>query len=272
MEDREFIGLVWEHYRQHGRSFAWRQDTRPYQVLVSELMLQQTQTARVAGVFPGFIEEFPDLRALAEAPLARVLAAWQGLGYNRRARFLKQSAEIIILDFAGQLPADEASLRSLPGIGPNTAASILAFAYNLPTVFIETNIRTVFLHHHFPDTSAGDREILPLVARTLDTARPREWYWALMDYGVHLKRTVGNASRRSPHHVVQGRFAGSVRQVRGEILRVLLAAGPLDARSLQSRVNDQLPGLDEARYRQARTGLLADGLVSETASGYRLAE
>ena len=285
MDDGDFRQLVWDHYRRHGRQFSWRSDTSPYRVHVSELMLQQTQTQRVAPAFERFIQRFPDYRSLAEASLSDVIDVWQGLGYNRRARFLKQAAEILVRDHQSVLPADEARLKDLPGIGPNTAASILAFAFNLPTVFVETNIRTVFLHHYFPESQASDREILPLVARTVDQSHPREWYWALMDYGVHLKKTIGNVSRRSSHYLVQSRFTGSVRQVRGEILRVLLASresgqtrAPAD---LQTETFEGLnksiphgpgdPGPESAdRYQRALSGLIRDGMVMEREHGYCL--
>jgi A/G-specific adenine glycosylase len=278
MDDRWFINQVWDHYRFQGRTFSWRTRISPYRVHVSEMMLQQTQTKRVEPAFERFLVQFPDYPSLAQASLSEVIANWQGLGYNRRARFLKQAAEMIVSEYQCILPTDESSLRRLPGIGPNTAASILAFAFNLPTVFIETNIRSVFLHHYFPQTVASDRQILPLVAQTLDQSRPREWYWALMDYGVHIKKTVGNESRRSTHHIVQSRFAGSVRQVRGEILRALLesqAKGELlDDLELSCQILSRLPKVEETshkvRYDQALTGLLRDGMVAEQEGRYRL--
>jgi A/G-specific adenine glycosylase len=282
MEDAAFRRLVWEYHGHYRRSFEWREQPEPYRVFISEVMLQQTQTGRVAERFPVFLTRFPDFPALADASLGEVLAAWQGLGYNRRARFLHEASRTIAGDWGGVLPADEASMRSLPGIGPNTAASILAFAFNVPTVFIETNIRTVFLHHYHPEAGVPDKALLALVARTLDHGRPREWYYALMDYGVHLKREHGNANRRSPHYSRQSRFEGSVRQVRGAILKAMVppsGTGGVDMsadlllEAVSTRMGEASPGVvapGDERFAAALAGLVADGLVAERDGCYGL--
>ncbi|HBY05850.1 MAG: HhH-GPD family protein [candidate division TM6 bacterium GW2011_GWE2_42_60] len=217
-----FRTLIWEFYGKNSRDFVWRQTTDPYQIFVSEVMLQQTQTSRVAQKFPCFIETFPDFKTLANASCADVICAWQGLGYNRRALALHQAAKNIQDRFNGTLPQDPLLLDELPGIGPATAASICAFAFNMPTVFIETNIRTVFIAHFFPqDKVVSDQEIMPLVAQTVDKLEPRHWYYALMDYGVYLKKELGNASQKSKHYAKQSTFEGSERQIRGMILKAL---------------------------------------------------
>lgn len=198
----------------------WRSDTRPYYVLVSELMLQQTQVARVIPKFESFIAAFPDEQAVANAELAAVLRQWQGLGYNRRAKFLHQAAKAIVE--RGNFPQTLDELVQLPGVGKNTAGAILAYSFNQPIVFIETNIRTVYIHHFFADrTDIDDKELLPIIETTLDHEHPREWYWALMDYGSYLKTTIGNLSKNSRHYTKQSAFHGSVRQLRGQVLRVL---------------------------------------------------
>lgn len=221
-----FQAMVWAFYRVHGRPMAWRETRDPYRVLVSEVMLQQTQVNRVKEKYPLFIEAFPTLEALATAPLSAVLEHWQGLGYNRRAVALHRAAGIVVADWGGQLRADPADLVTLPGIGKATAASIATFAFNRPTVFIETNIRRVFIHCFCRDLAGvTDRKILPLVERTLDLQNPREWYYALMDYGTFIAANHPNPNRKSAHYTKQSRFEGSDRQVRGRILR-LLGAGP----------------------------------------------
>lgn len=206
------------------RDFPWRNTTDPYRILVSEVMLQQTQVARVLIKYPAFISQFSNFKELASASTKDVLLAWQGMGYNRRALYLKKIAEIVVKKYKGKLPDDPVILDSFPGIGEATAASIVAFAFNKPVVFIETNIRRVFLHLFFEGRKlkVDDREILPLVKQTLDDKNPREWYWALMDYGAHLGKTVDNPNKKSKHYAVQSRFEGSDRQMRGEILRILL--------------------------------------------------
>ena len=191
-------------------------------------MLQQTQTHRVAQKFPEWLEKFPSFEHLARANTFDVISAWQGLGYNRRALALHSIAQRVVQEFGCELPADPVILQTCKGIGPNTAGSICAFAFNIPTVFIETNIRAVYIYHFFKDQEkVSDKELIPLITQTLDQQNPREWYYALMDYGVHLKKEHKNPSRKSKSHTVQSRFEGSERQIRGMILRALTQYGKL---------------------------------------------
>lgn len=225
-EIRAFRKLVREYYRRAGRSFPWRETADPYRILVSELMLQQTQTTRVVEKFVRFTDTLPDFFALAEASTHEVLSLWQGLGYNRRALYLKQAAGVVVDEHGGVLPSDETALVALPGVGPATAGAVLAFAFNEPAVFVETNIRSVFIHHFFEGRDAvSDRDILPLVDTTLDRDNPRTWYWGLMDYGVFLKESAGNPARRSAHHATQSPFRGSDREIRGAVLALLVERG-----------------------------------------------
>ncbi|MDQ5890397.1 MAG: A/G-specific adenine glycosylase [Candidatus Dependentiae bacterium] len=210
------------YYATHKRAFPWRDVSNPYYVLVSEIMLQQTQTYRVEPKFEQFIAQFPTINDLASAPLVTVLFAWQGLGYNRRAKFLHKAAQEIVAIHNGHVPAEVPHLQALSGLGYATASSVAAFAYNVPTVFIETNIRAVFLHFFFNgQDNIHDKQLMPLVTSALEGQDPRQWYYALMDYGVMLKKTHPNPSRKSKHHVKQSRFEGSDRQIRGAIIRVL---------------------------------------------------
>jgi A/G-specific adenine glycosylase len=197
VRDTRFRAAVWDFYTLHGRhTLPWRQTTDPYHIVVSEMMLQQTQVARVIPKYVQFLKLFPTVRRLADAPLGEVLTAWQGLGYNRRAKFLKQTAEIIVYENNGVWPVTFEALRTLPGIGTYTAGAIMNFSYNTLVPLIETNIRTVYLHHFFKHaTAVTDDAIMVHVKRTCDTHAPREWHWALMDYGAHLKMTVGNTNR-----------------------------------------------------------------------------
>lgn len=218
-----FRHIVCSHYRRHGRALSWRNTHDPYAILVSEIMLQQTQVDRVAGKYESFLAAFPDFESLAASPLDAVLAAWQGLGYNRRALNLKRCAEAVMAEHGGTLPSSITELEKLPGIGHYTARAVAAFAFAVPSAFIETNIRTVFIHHFFHgQEKVHDREIRPLVQGTLDDENPRQWYYALMDYGSHLKKLHGNPSRRSAHHGIQSRFSGSNRELRSLILKAIL--------------------------------------------------
>jgi len=221
-----FQRMIYDHYKRHGRTLPWRRTRDPYHIVVSEIMLQQTQADRVVPKFQEFIRVFPDFESLAHASLGSVLKVWQGLGYNRRALALKRIAERVVTEFNGTLPQTTATLTTFPGIGTTTAASIVAFAFNKPALCIETNIRTVFIHCFFAGRKqVRDDEILPLVEKTLDRRNPRTWYNALMDYGMMLKRLHRNPSHNSAHYRKQSRFSGSNRQVRGGILRVLTQQG-----------------------------------------------
>lgn len=238
----------------------WREIITPYRVFVSEVMLQQTQVTRVMEKFPQFIKSFPHFKALAVAPLADVLAVWQGMGYNRRALYLKKSVEIIMRDYRGRLPPRTKDLEKLAGIGYATARSIAAFAWNSPEVFIETNIRSVFLHHFFAGRAPiPDSQLLPFVEGALDTKNPREWYYALMDYGAMLKRATKNPSRASAHYALQSAFKGSLRETRGKIIKILsVGAKPHTGATLAKRSQEPTP-----KVRAALTGLMRDGLIKK---------
>lgn len=258
MTDAEFQELLWEKGRELYRAMPWRDDTRPYYVLVSELMLQQTQVDRVIPKFTAFIARFPDEKALAVAPLADVLTLWSGLGYNRRAKFLHESAKRIVADFNGTFPQNKSDILSLPGVGPGTAGAIMTYAFNHPIVFIETNVRTVYFHHFFDyGDKISDAQLLPIIERTLDIDHPREFYWAVMDYGTWLKKKGAGRITQSKHYKKQAPLKGSVREVRGLIVK-RLATGDIPTIDLQNEYKD------DARFEVALVGLLADGLVTET--------
>jgi A/G-specific adenine glycosylase len=219
---RFFHKMVYTYYRTHGRAFPWRRASDPYRILVSEIMLQQTQTSRVVNKYNQFITQYPNIRALACAPLPDVLKVWQGLGFNRRALVLRKIAHIVVSKFNNRIPHDRNTLMKLPGIGNATAGAICAFAFHMPVVFIETNIRTVYLYFFFKNhNNVKDADILPLIEKTLDRIHPRQWYQALMDYGVLIKQVYKNPGRRSAHYSKQSAFEGSDRQIRGKIIRVL---------------------------------------------------
>jgi A/G-specific adenine glycosylase len=221
---------VWSFYREHGRAMPWRGIDDAYGVLVSEVMLQQTQVARVTDRWGRWMAAFPTVDALAAAPLAVVLETWQGLGYNRRAIALKRCAEEVAGRFGGVLPADPVLLVTLPGIGPATAAAVACYAYRVRAPFVETNVRAAVLHAFFADSDdVPDRDLRPIVEATWDGSDPRGWGYALTDYGAHLKRTLPNPSRRSRHHARQSPFEGSRRQKRARLLRAVLASPGLPA-------------------------------------------
>lgn len=224
MNTDRFKKTIWDYYKKNGRhDLPWRKTKDPYKILVSEVMLQQTQVSRVIEKYKSFLKKFPTVEVLAQTPLKEVLLEWQGLGYNRRAKYLKLCAEKVTHDFDRTFPKDFKTLISLPGIGPATAGDILAFAYNIPVPVIETNIRSVFIHffHTSSADSVSDKDLLSLIEQTLDTKNPREWHWALFDYGAHLKQTR-NPNTRSKHYVKQSPFKGSNREKRSQILKLIL--------------------------------------------------
>ncbi len=252
-----FQEAIWKFYTNYGRDFAWRNIDDPYRIMVSEIMLQQTQTSRVIKKFEQFVTEFPTFCVLAKTTLRHALSMWQGLGYNRRAKYLLEIAQWVITENNGIFPSRTEELIKLPGIGKATAASICAFAFNKPTVFIETNIRTVFIHFFFKnEEKVHDNDILPLVAQTLDFENSREWYYALMDYGVMLKQRPDVSNRKSAHYHKQSRFIGSDRQIRGRIVQILIKQ-----KSIQLYDLVDLLVQNRARVERIVADLCRDGLV-----------
>lgn len=222
-------------------------------------MLQQTQVERVLGKYRHFLSLFPDFATLSTASLRDVLQVWDGLGYNRRALNLVRAARIVTSDFGGILPAKYESLRKLPGVGSATANSILVFAFNIPRVFLETNIRRVFLHFFFQEQfDIHDNAILSLIEETLDRSNPREWYYALMDYGAMLRRSIENPNRRSVHYKKQSSFKGSEREIRGMILRTLLHTNSLPFQTLQEMIHKTPESVKKILTQLAREGFLKE--------------
>lgn len=255
-----FTARVWQRGEELYRDLPWRRTQDPYEVLVSEVMLQQTQVKRVLNYWPRFLHLFPTLDALAAADTSVVLEAWQGLGYNRRALALKRCAETCARAFAGTLPTTHAELLALDGIGPATAGGILAFAHNRPAVYLETNVRTVFLHELFTGAhDVPDKELIPLIEATCSQDNPRGWYYALLDYGSYLKQTIPNPSRRSKHHAKQSVFEGSRRQKRAELIRLVLACPGVSFDALC----EGLAAFEAAHKRSAPSRELVRSLVDD---------
>jgi A/G-specific adenine glycosylase len=264
---RSFQNIIYAYYYEHGRKLPWRETNNPYHILISEIMLQQTQVERVTEKYVEFIMAFPDFHSLAQAPLQKILAVWHGLGYNRRALALKRIAGIVVTTYNGSLPSSPEVLKTLPGIGAYTASALAAFAFNRPTVFIETNIRTVFIHFFFQNKKEiKDSEILPLVEKTLDTSHPRRWYYALMDYGVMLKKQYKNSNRRSAHYHKQTPFNGSNRQLRGMILKMLTREMSMSERELVQKLKT-----DPERVKNILIQLHNEGFIRKSGNNYLIA-
>jgi len=269
----QFRKIILDFYAESGRSFPWRYAgvPDPWGVLVSEFMLQQTQTARVVSYWERWMELWPAPADLAAAPLEQVLKEWSGLGYNRRAKNLRDCAAAIAEKHGGAVPNTPETLITLPGIGPYTAGAIACFAWNHPAIFIETNIRSVLIHFFSQGkTGVKDSELFPILEKALDRSNPRIWYWALMDYGAELKKIAGNPNQRSAAHVKQSRFEGSFRQIRGAVIRTLSVNGPQNTATLRAEVAADLKALNEEDYYRALKVLEKELLVAEEGGVYRI--
>lgn len=265
-EVRAFRKKIYTYYRKHGRELPWRKTLNPYHILVSEIMLQQTQVERVLEKYDEFIKAFPDFPSLARASLRKLIRVWQGMGYNRRALALRSLAQTLMKEHHGKLPSDPEDLIALPGIGRYTAGAVAAFAFNQPVIFIDTNIRRVFIHTFLHDrVNIKDEDILPLIQQTIDASDPRTWYNALMDYGAMLKREQINPNRRSAHYQRQSPFENSNRQIRGRILKVLVEESPLTRPQIMKK-----SGMDPERVKLNLVKLSNEGFIRKQGKFFSL--
>jgi A/G-specific adenine glycosylase len=270
----EFKGAVYAFYARSGREFPWRgENVPPWAVLVSEFMLQQTQTERVIPFFNNWMRQWPSPEALHNAPFEHVLRAWLGLGYNRRCRFLKECARVITTDYAGIVPNTPSELLKLPGIGAYTAGAIACFAYNYPSVFIETNIRAALIQFFFQNEAVSsqkvpDADLFPLLEAFLDEENrknPRKWYYALMDFGADIKKQGANPNHISAHYVKQSKFEGSFRQMRGRVVKILTLQGASSAEDLAEAAR-----MKKEDLYNVLEALKKDSMVSESQGIYRV--
>ncbi len=296
----EFLDILANYYAQNGRhDLPWRQGKylTPYHIVVSEVMLQQTQVARVIGYFEKWMQLFPDVMTLAKATNEDILRAWQGLGYNNRGLRLGQLARVVVSQYNGTFPQDRAALESLPSIGPYTAGAVRAFVWNEPEIFVETNIRRVMIHHFFNEREeVSDKEVLEKMKEIVDNLMqrllpnpplanpigtrgkpkdlglafaPREFYWAMMDYGATLPKILkSNPNTQSKHYTRQSRFEGSVRQVRSGIVKWLLQHDTIAVSEIANMVGIIDPQDD--RIAKAVQGLEKDGMIQVIENVVRL--
>ena len=256
---RQFYNTVMEYYAEYGRhELPWRKNQTPYRVTVSEYMLQQTQAQRVVPFFNSWMKSFPSWKSLSEAPQSEVLRLWKGLGYNSRALRLHRLAQEVNEGYKGRLPSEYKKLITLPGIGPYTAGAIRAFAFDLWTPLIETNVRRIFIHHFFSDRNdVHDNEIMYIIQDMGEPESSREWYEALMDYGSQLPKIVHhNPNVKSKHYTKQSQFKGSDRQIRGKILELLLETKKLPKKKLFSQL-----GNENERYIKIVNQLAHEGFI-----------
>ncbi len=264
MNLQEFSDLVIKEGAFHYRKMPWRNTHDPFHILLSEIMLQQTQVDRVVGHYEKFIKRFPRVEDLAKASFSEVLSMWSGLGYNRRGKWLQEAAQKITEEYKGEVPNSVDLLINLPGIGRNTAAAICVYAFDKPEVFIETNIRTVYIYHFFKDReeSVKDAEILKMQKEILEIGiDPRTWYLSLMDYGTFLKKEYGNLSQKSSAYRKQSTFKGSVRQVRGALLKLFIQSENLDSKTIEKNLEQY----DAGHRKEALSQLINEGFIVKDA-------
>jgi A/G-specific adenine glycosylase len=262
-----FCDFIMQFYSEHKREFAWRETSDPYRILLSEVMLQQTQTSRVEPKYQTFLELWPTFEALASCSLEDLLSQWKGLGYNRRALNLKKSAQMTE-QWGWTIPKDKEKILSLPGVGKSTSAALLCFCYNEKAVYLETNIRRVLLTCFYPEeTEVLDKRLEELLYRlSLMVDDMKNWYYALMDYGVLLKNLLPNANTRSAHYSRQSKFENSNRQIRGLLIHILSDTG---AKPLE-RLYSLLSSFEEERVLSCLGELEKEGFVQECESVYRI--
>lgn len=257
-----FRDRVLGFYDQHGRELPWRTTEDRYRVLVSEVMLQQTQVSRVVPKYEDWIDRWPTPADLAAADFEDVLGLWKGLGYNNRPKRLQRSAQIVVEEHDGKVPGTLEELKELPGVGPYTARAVLIFADNADIVTVDTNIRRVLIDAFDLDEDVSDDRLYEIAERVHPDGDSRRWHNALMDYGAMEKTSAatGISSRGS-----QSSFEGSDRYYRGQVLDLLLD-GPMTQEALEADL-DREDGLDEILE-----ALAADDMVEADGDRYRLTQ
>lgn len=277
---------VLDWYGEHGRSLAFRGTTDPWAILVSEVMAQQTQVARAAAAWPGFMRAFPAPADLAGAPPAAVIRAWRGLGYNRRALALRDAAILITREHDGAVPGDVDALRRLPGVGPYTARAVAALAFGAAVGPVDVNVRRVLARAFF-DAPPSARRLQAFADAAVPPGAAGEWTHALMDLGARLCRPRGPRCedcplRRSCRFVARGRmadppvpvrratsgsFTATPRWLRGRILDRLRDAGGGDWVTFDDPIGPH--GLDAVARELGR--LAAEGLLEQRPDRHRAA-
>ena len=274
----EFEKKILSWYRKNRRDLPWRNTKDPYKILVSEVMLQQTQVSRVLTKYPEFLQAFPTLKALAKAPQRKLLKVWSGLGYWRRALFLQRACAIILKQHKGIFPKDPKLLERLPGIGRYTARALSCFAFDTTGAFLDTNIRRVYIHFFFPKRkNVSDKQILQVAqkapypvwyGRTKQGISPREWHYALFDYGALVLKDK-KINRQSKHYAKQKKFAGSFRSFRTKIMRFLLEQPDQKAalRKLETMLKKSGSPYSSKKL---LSSLQKDGLIKKKGNSYSL--
>ena len=253
-----FREKIFDFYRLNGRSFPWRQTTDRYAVMISEIMLQQTQAERVVPKFEAWLQQFPDIPHLASAPLQQVLWFWSGLGYNSRAVRLQRCASIIMDSFGGIVPGEPAILKTFPGIGEYTCRSIPVFADNLDTAAVDTNIRRIMIHELGLPEDISPTKLQQEAEALVPSGRSRDWHNALMDYGSLVLTSKKTGIRPLTK---QSRFQGSKRWYRGKLIKELINSDGMFLEEVSEKYASCPWDLDEII-----NNLISEGLVERQKS------
>lgn len=259
---REFQEKILSWYAKNQRDLPWRKTRDPYNILISEIMSQQTQISRVVPKYDAWIKELPTLTDLATAPISTVLRLWSGLGYNRRALYLQKAAKVIIETYAGEFPLTGEELQKLPGIGKYTASAIACFAYNAQIPVIDTNIRKVILVHfgdQIPDGRSEEKRVQEIAWKLLPKGNAYHWNQALMDYaGAELKAYKIPVPKQS-------KLLGSDRYYRGQTLKYLLSAKSTGHRVTVNTLLEYFEGKSQTivkkRFEQILSGMESEGFI-----------
>lgn len=248
--------MIFSWWKDNLRDLPWRRTRNPYHILVSEVMLQQTQVSRVLPKYTEFLAAFPDVYSLAAARPAEVLTLWRGLGYNRRALYLQKAAKVIVADYTGVFPDSETALIKLPGLGLYTARAIMVFAFEKNVAMVDTNIRQIITHYLFGGLPQKEKLIQETADKLVPPGRAWEWHQALMDFGA-----LAMAKEKKTMHIVkkQAPFKDSDRYYRGRIIDVLRVGSAKELPLVADFVREY--GKTPAFFHRIIDGLMKDGLL-----------
>jgi len=291
VDRRKYIIIpVLQWYSQNKRNLPWRRTVSPYRILVSEVMLQQTQVDRVISKYRDFLRQFPSIKKLATASAGDVITAWQGLGYNRRALYLQKTATTLRKEYGGRFPQDLASLKQLPGIGDYTARALLSFAFDKPVAMLDTNHRKFYSRLFHQDGVSSDLDLLEktqelleeiLVTPTLfcdGKSMVYHWNQALMDFGALFlvrgadlsKCPIRDFSAHVPEFLGEKKkkntipFRQTDRYYRGRIVDLLRKKKSMKTRDMAQMFAD----MPKSRQQSIIQGLIRDGLIKKV--GYSM--
>lgn len=260
---RQFRSYIFSWWKKNARDLPWRHTSDPYAILVSEVMLQQTQVSRVLEKYDVFLGKYPTVFSLADAPASEIIRDWKGLGYNRRALYLHRSARIVVEKYKGIFPKSETELLSIPGIGKYTARAILVFAFRHTVAMVDTNIRKIITHFFYDDRTQPESVIWETANRLVPKGKSWEWHQALMDYGaLELAKQTGKNPARSIRRKKTVPFNQTNRFLRGRILDALRVSPRNDSGLVSEMVRTcKRP---ESVVRDAVEQLIREGLCERT--------